>query len=219
MGIVIRLVSLGIGYCFGCIQTAYIVTKLMRNKDIRTLGSGNPGAANVTQMVGKLGGAITLFADFAKTLAAIGVSYLLFRDKLEAINHTTHLLTAYAGFGTVLGHTFPFWLHFRGGKGVAVTLAMLVVLDWKALVIVVLAAVVVYLAGRRLLMCTMTLAMVTPFVLWAHRYPWEVIAVVGVISVLIIWAHRGELRSAETVLAQMRETVDMPDLPADLDGE
>ncbi len=188
-----RFYCMLIGYAFGCLQWAYIITKLRSKQDIRELGSGNSGTMNVTESLGKGFGLITLSLDGLKTFGAIGVCLLLFqRDRA--------LLVAYAGFGAVLGHNFPFWMHFRGGKGVAVTLAMLLVLDWKALGILFITAALVYLACRRLVMCTMTLAMSAPFLLWAHRFPWEVLGLMMVLSFVMLYLHRMELRDPRKVI-------------------
>jgi len=193
-----RLACLAVGYCFGCLQTAYFITQARQQLDIRTMGSGNSGTMNVVESVGKAAGILTLCGDGLKTFGAIGVSYLLFRNKQGFA-----LLTAWAGAGAVLGHNFPFWLHFRGGKGVAVTLAMLVFLDWKALILLLTCAALVYLACRRLIMCTMTLPLALPFVLWAHRFPWEVVYLTGALSLVMLYLHRAELRDPRKVVKDM----------------
>lgn len=194
-----RLYCLLIGYVFGCFQTAYVFTRRKRGQDIRKLGSGNSGTMNVAANFGKTAGLLTLVGDGLKTFAAIALCWLLFRQEGR------ELYTLWAGAGAVLGHNFPFWLRFRGGKGLAVTLAMLVVLNWRALAILLLAAALVYLVCRRLLMCTMTLIFCLPFLLWAQRFSWETVAVISVMNVLMLYMHKEDLRSPASVMEQLQE--------------
>ena len=110
----LRLISFLIGYLFGCFLTAEIVSYLKSKKSIRTMGSGNPGMTNALRIYGKKYGFIVLFGDLLKTVLACLIAFLCF--PLPA-----HLSILYAGLGTILGHNFPFWNGFHGGKGVACT--------------------------------------------------------------------------------------------------
>lgn len=123
----IRLVCLLIGYVCGLFQTSYLIGK--RNHiDIREYGSGNAGTTNAMRVMGKKAGAITLLGDFLKCLAAMGIVRLLFGSSHGSI---MMLLCIYAGAGCILGHNFPFYLHFRGGKGIAASVGLILGLDWK----------------------------------------------------------------------------------------
>ena len=107
---------LAIGYIFGCLSTAFIIGKLHKI-DIRNYGSGNAGTTNVLRTLGKRSGAFTFIGDFLKGLfPVLLVRFLIFPD-----SDCTMLLAFYTGLGVILGHNFPFWLHFRGGKGIAST--------------------------------------------------------------------------------------------------
>ena len=110
-----RFFSLLIGYLFGCILTAEIVSYCRTGKSAREIGSGNPGMANIMSNLGKIPGILTLLGDIAKTAAAMGISALLFAER------SGRICIQYAGLGAVLGHNFPFWRHGKGGKGVTVT--------------------------------------------------------------------------------------------------
>lgn len=112
-----RLISLLIGYCFGCFLTAEVVARLRTGKSAAQLGTDNPGMTNISRQLGWRWGALVLFGDVAKTIAASVLAVLFTREPLAVL---------YAGFGTTLGHNFPFWKKFRGGKGVAVTCASLI---------------------------------------------------------------------------------------------
>lgn len=104
------------GYIFGCFSTGYFIGK--KNKvDIRKYGSGNVGTTNTLRTLGAKAGAITLLGDVLKAVIAILlVRFLLFPDY-----ENLKLLTLYTGLGVVLGHNYPFWLKFKGGKGIAAT--------------------------------------------------------------------------------------------------
>lgn len=118
----IRLVCLLIGYAFGCFQTAYIYGRL-HGIDIRNYGSGNAGTTNSLRVLGKKAGIIVLLCDMLKTGLAMVVVRILFRERYGDI---LYLLAIYAAAGAVLGHVFPFYLRFKGGKGIACTAGLIV---------------------------------------------------------------------------------------------
>lgn len=118
----IRLVCVLIGYVFGCFQTSYIYGRL-HGIDIRNYGSGNAGTTNSLRVLGKKAGAIVLFCDIIKTGLAMTLVRLLFKEKYGDI---LYLLALYAGAGAILGHNFPFYLKFKGGKGIACTAGVVI---------------------------------------------------------------------------------------------
>ena len=119
-----RIISTLIGYIFGCFLTAELVAKRVAGKSARELGdTGNPGMANIMGSLGFVPGIITLLGDLLKCLAAALISYFIFREE-------GWIVTLYAGAGCTLGHDFPFWRRFRGGKGVATTSMAVVVYSW-----------------------------------------------------------------------------------------
>ena len=117
MVIAIRLIALVIGYFFGAFQTGYIYGKL-HGIDIREHGSGNAGATNTLRTLGMKAGAITFVGDCLKSVAAILLVTYFFGDYFAG---DARVLGLYAGLGAVLGHNFPFYLKFKGGKGIACT--------------------------------------------------------------------------------------------------
>ncbi|HBA97669.1 MAG TPA: acyl-phosphate glycerol 3-phosphate acyltransferase [Lachnospiraceae bacterium] len=112
-----NLLCLVIGYFCGCISSAYIVGKFY-HVDIRQSGSGNAGTTNVLRTLGKLPALMTFAGDFLK--AAIPVLVV----RLFITSENWYLLCLYIGLGVVLGHNYPFYLKFKGGKGIAVTAAV-----------------------------------------------------------------------------------------------
>lgn len=110
-----------IGYVFGLFQTAYLYGKL-HGIDIRNYGSGNAGTTNTLRTLGTKAGLIVLLGDIMKCILAIVLTNLLFRNSHA---DEIYLLKIYAAAGAILGHNFPFYLHFKGGKGIAATAGMI----------------------------------------------------------------------------------------------
>lgn len=116
-----RLVCLLIGYCFGLFQTAYFYGKL-KGIDIRTMGSGNAGTTNTLRVLGTKAGFIVLAGDILKTVLAIAlvrVWVVPYGKEWE------YLLVMYTAAGSILGHNYPFYMQFKGGKGIAATAGLL----------------------------------------------------------------------------------------------
>lgn len=116
-----RVVCLIIGYVFGLFQTAYIYGK-MHGIDIRNYGSGNAGTTNTLRTLGTKAGIIVLFGDIMKCILAVVTADMLFGESRPDI---IYLLKIYAAAGAILGHNFPFYLKFKGGKGIAATAGMI----------------------------------------------------------------------------------------------
>lgn len=128
-----RFICLFIGYACGLLQTGYLVGKI-NHIDIRKAGSGNAGSTNAVRVMGWKAGLLTFAGDVLKCVAAIFIVRYLYRG-----SSGLPLLAMYAGFGATLGHNFPFYLRFKGGKGIAV-LAGLVISTSPAMVPIPLAA-------------------------------------------------------------------------------
>lgn len=112
-----RLYCILIGYVFGLFQTAFIYGK-MHGIDIRNYGSGNAGTTNTLRVLGTKAGLIVLFGDIMKTILAVLLCAALFG---KSHSEELYLLKLYAATGAILGHNFPFYLKFKGGKGIAAT--------------------------------------------------------------------------------------------------
>ncbi len=110
-----------IGYVFGLFQTAYLYGKL-HGIDIRNYGSGNAGTTNTLRTLGTKAGLIVLLGDIMKCILAIVLTNMLFQNSHP---DEIYLLKIYAAAGAILGHNFPFYLHFKGGKGIAATAGMI----------------------------------------------------------------------------------------------
>ncbi len=119
-----RLICLALGYVFGLFQTAFIYGKA-HGIDIREHGSGNSGTTNALRVLGKKAGLIVFLGDLFKCALAIWVTKLIFG---ESHPDTVYLLSLYAAAGAILGHNFPFYMGFKGGKGIAATAGLIVAL-------------------------------------------------------------------------------------------
>ncbi len=121
-----RFVCLAIGYVFGLFQTSYLYGRA-HGIDIRKYGSGNAGTTNMLRTMGTKAGAITLIGDAFKCVIAVLLVKAVFGQKYADI---LPLLSFYTAAGVILGHNFPFYLNFRGGKGIAATAGLILSLNW-----------------------------------------------------------------------------------------
>lgn len=115
--IMARIFALLVGYLLGTFQTGYIYGRA-HGIDVREHGSGNSGTTNTLRTLGWKAGAVTFLGDFFKAIAAVFIFYFIYR---ETYPEFVRCIELYAGFGAVLGHNFPFFLKFKGGKGIACT--------------------------------------------------------------------------------------------------
>lgn len=116
-----RLICLVIGYAFGLIQTGYLYGK-SQHVDIRKHGSGNAGTTNALRTLGWKAGVITFLGDSFKCIIAVELVRLIFKGSHSDI---LPVLSMYTGMGAVLGHNYPFYMKFKGGKGIAVTAGLI----------------------------------------------------------------------------------------------
>lgn len=113
-----RIICLAIGYIFGLFQTSYIYGKI-KHVDIREYGSGNAGTTNAMRVLGKKAGIITYFGDCFKAMFAGLLIWYIYRYHLGKPSDYVLMLRIYGGLGVILGHNFPFYMGFKGGKGIA----------------------------------------------------------------------------------------------------
>ena len=121
-----RIVCLLIGYAFGLFQTGYIIGRI-NGIDIRSVGSKNAGTTNTLRALGAKAGALTLVGDAFKCVFAVLICKLIFK---ESCADQLTLISLYAALGAMLGHNFPFYLKFKGGKGIACTAGLVISFGW-----------------------------------------------------------------------------------------
>ncbi len=144
-----------IGYLLGSVNTAIIVTRLFKQKaDIRNYGSGNAGMTNVLRSVGKLPALLTFLGDFLKNVCAVLagwlVMYLILHYALEGGDGPEVIQAGkyIAGVFCVIGHIFPLYYGFRGGKGVATAAAMILIVDWRVFLLVIATFLITFIWKR-----------------------------------------------------------------------
>ena len=174
--------ALAFGYLLGSIPFGLILTRLAGTADLRAIGSGNIGATNVLRTGRKGLAAATLLCDMLKGTAAVLVTHHFFGSDLAIL----------AGIGAFLGHIFPVWLKFKGGKGVATYIGVLLALAWQ----VALAFGIIWGAVAALTRYSSLAALVasaaTPFILWLHNDLQEA-QVFALLTVLIFITHRANI--------------------------
>ena len=136
-----RVISLLIGYVFGLLQSGYLYGKFVKNTDIRQHGSGNAGSTNILRVFGVKSALIVFLGDFFKAVVAMFIARKLFGGTGNG-----DLYAMYAALGVTLGHDFPFYMNFKGGKGIASMAGILTAMDLRITAVCLLIFVaVVYL--------------------------------------------------------------------------
>ena len=177
-----------LAYLLGSLSFAVIVSKAMRLDDPRTYGSGNPGATNVLRSGNKVAAILTLLLDALKGVAAVLVARAL--SERFGFGQTT---IALAGIAAFLGHLYPVFFKFEGGKGVATAAGVLLALNlWVGLASLG-AWLVIAFATRYSSLAALVTALVAPVFTYFLVGDPQVAALVAVMSVLLIWRHRSNI--------------------------
>ncbi len=186
------ILCLLVGYLFGNFSTAYVIGKL-HHVDIRNYGSGNAGTTNAIRTLGKKSGYLVFVGDFLKVLIpALFVRFVVFRGEEVA-----PLMCQITGLGVVLGHCYPFWLHFKGGKGIATTSGAMLCSDWTCVFFLPVFAIIVAVSKY---VSLGSMFVVFLFPVWtAVRYPENayyvpMICVCCLYTVSGVFMHRANLR-------------------------
>ncbi|HEY4031521.1 MAG TPA: glycerol-3-phosphate 1-O-acyltransferase PlsY [Caulobacteraceae bacterium] len=179
------------GYLLGSIPFGVIATHMAGLGDIRKVGSGNIGATNVLRTGRRDLAAITLIGDGGKGAAAVGLAHLLALSQVPAAEP---LACALAGGAAFFGHLFPVWLGFKGGKGVATFLGVLLAAAWPVGV----AACLTWLVVAKLLkissLAALTAAALSPLYALGLQRPWPTVVLAAVLAVLIFIRHHENIR-------------------------
>jgi len=171
-------------YLLGSVPSGYILGS-MAGVDVRKAGSGNVGATNVARVLGKGRGALTLVADAAKGWLPVFAALQL-EMSLPAVT--------LAGTAAFLGHLYPIFLRFKGGKGVATAMGVLLALAPLVTMVLLVIFAVTVAVGRVVSLGSITAAFAAPVSLWIAGYPPMVIVMGGFIAAMITWRHRGNIQ-------------------------
>ncbi len=154
MTVVKVILALALSYLIGSFQPSYIFGKLIKKVDIRDYGSGNPGATNAIRVFGVKFGMMCLIIDALKgALAVLIVKFLFGPEWIQ--------LQLAAGIAAIFGHNYPFYMGFKGGKGVAATLGIILMVDWRVFVLAGTPAILILLITRIMSVASLTFQFLT----------------------------------------------------------
>jgi acyl phosphate:glycerol-3-phosphate acyltransferase len=176
-----------VGYLLGSIPFGLVLTKLAGTQDLRSIGSGNIGATNVLRTGNKGLAAATLLGDMLKGTAAVIIAGSLWGPNAAML----------AGLGAFLGHLFPIWLQFRGGKGVATYIGVLLGLFWPAAAMFGAIWIATAFTSRYSSLSALVASFVTPIFLWFFGHP-ALASLFAVLTLLLFWTHRENIKRLQT---------------------
>lgn len=195
----LRILLLIIGYFIGNIETGYIFGKIHK-MDIRNYGSGNAGATNTLRVLGAKAGLVVFLGDFCKSLIPCLVVRFIFRDNVSL----SYIYMLYIGLGVVLGHNFPFYLGFKGGKGVASTAGIILALDIRIAVVclivfIVTVAITRYVSLGSIFVMIILIGMSHFLVKFSYGFgegasPMEFRLLTAAVGLLSIFMHRANIK-------------------------
>ena len=174
------------GYLVGSVSTAIITCKLMGLEDPRSVGSNNPGATNVLRHGGKKAAIITLIGDMLKGLVPV-IAVTIIEPAAGAI--------ALTGLGAFLGHVFPVYYGFKGGKGVATFYGVLLGFSWMAGIAALLVWLLTAFVSKLSSLSALVSALSAPFILWYSSHSPELTVMLGLMTALLFWRHRSNVRN------------------------
>lgn len=180
------IISMLIGYLFGCIQSAYLLGRLVGKVDIREKGSGNAGASNVTTILGVKYGVIVGVVDILKGMFAVLVVKWIFPNSPS--------LAYLSGLMAVVGHIFPFYLRFKGGKGVAALVGMMFGVDWQLGVFFFLLVAIPALLTDFIVAGSFTTFIALPIVSYLRGYSIWILVLSIALTILCFYLHRENIR-------------------------
>ena len=182
------LISLPVAYLLGSIPFGYLLVRFFRKQDIRETGSGNIGATNVARSGAKGLGLLTLVLDLLKALIAVKIAAYLAPGNFD--------VAVGAAIAAIVGHMFPVWLGFHGGKGVASGLGVFLALAWKPSLVMFGIFLVIAFATRYVSLASMIAASTYPILAWLFHHQETAFTAFGyvIIPVLIIAKHHTNIR-------------------------
>lgn len=181
------LISIAVAYLLGSFQTSYLFGKLIKKVDIRNYGSGNPGATNAIRVFGTKFGMTVLIIDALKGVLAIAVPKFLFGSTDVA----AELLV---GIFAIIGHNYPFYMGFKGGKGVAASIGIILMIDWRAFLIAGIPALIILVVTRTMSVASLSfefLSFVSFFTLYfADKNLFWIVVTAALYPLMSFYRHR-----------------------------
>ena len=186
-----------IAYLIGSINFSVILSKKMAGFDLREKGSGNAGTTNMLRTVGKGAAALTLICDVLKGVVAIGIAILIGKTGADI---DKALLVQIAGIAVVLGHTFPIFFQFKGGKGVATSLGVLLLSNWQIGLICLVFGLLLIILTRMVSLGSCAAAVLYPVLtLFIHEHyivsegnDYFIYSIL--LAIIVLWNHRSNIK-------------------------
>ncbi len=175
------IISAIIGYLFGCINGAYIISRC-KGVNIKKVGTNNAGASNVFITVGKAYGVVVALIDISKTFLAAYISFVLFKGDIE--------VALFAGIMSILGHIFPFWMKFRGGKGLASFMGLILFYDFGLFAIFGVLLIAITLITDYISVAALTLPMLLTIYMAFFEHEYFIAALLLCVTLIIWYKHK-----------------------------
>lgn len=192
-----------IAYLIGSINFSIILSKKMAGFDIREKGSGNAGTTNMLRAVGKKAAVITLICDILKGVVSILIAVLIGKITKSLDNNLNALLVQLAGIFVILGHTFPIFFKFKGGKGIATALGVLLITNWQIGLICLVFALVLIALTKMVSVGSISAAILFPilvvfidqnYIVQTSNSNWSYLVFSIIVALLVIFNHRANVQ-------------------------
>lgn len=201
MLVIICVVIAAISYLLGSLNFGIIISKRIQHDDVRTHGSGNAGTTNMMRNYGKIWGILTIIGDMAKVGVAIAIAYLIINlsnqiDSVYAVFGTNSdtIIKSFAGIFCVMGHIFPCFFNFKGGKGVATCGGMCFIIDWRIALILLAMFAVTVIITKYVSLGSIIMAIFFPVFMYVFHRSVAITIIALVFSVIVITAHRENIK-------------------------
>ncbi|WP_206425349.1 glycerol-3-phosphate 1-O-acyltransferase PlsY [Staphylospora marina] len=171
-----------ISYLLGSISFSYLLTRLLKGVDIREHGSGNAGATNTLRVLGKGPGILVFLLDALKGVAAVWVG--------SALSDGDQVIMLASGIAAVIGHNWPVFLGFRGGKGIATTVGVSAVIAFTATLFAGICAILFIVLTRYVSLGSLILTLCIPAVMWIEGYPNVMVLMMAIVTVMAFMRHK-----------------------------
>lgn len=181
-----RILCLLIGYLLGCFQTAFIIGKFRKNIDIRQYGSGNSGTTNAIRVMGWKFGALTFLGDISKAVIAVLLTSYLWHNPLAGF---------YAGIGTIIGHNWPIFLKFKGGKGIASTIGVVLAVDYRIGLYMIAVLAITILISKYVSLGSVLMVITIPIQMYIfHKAETEFIILGLILMAFALFRHKSNIK-------------------------
>ncbi len=187
-------------YLLGSLNFGVILSKSMKKEDVRDSGSGNAGTTNMMRTYGKVWGILTIAGDILKVILAIWIAFKImpveeFSGTLDNVSdYPQVVLKSFAGLFAVFGHIFPCYFHFKGGKGVATSGGMVIVIDWRIALILLVIFAITILITKYVSLGSILMAIFYPVFIGVFYKDIVLVSIALVFTIIVVVAHRENVK-------------------------